>query len=165
MWISRMHTIINRSQLQTCIMAKNAGYSGTPLLQKLGIKSAMKILLINQPDNYFELLEINISHQLCTKNETPDLIHLFVKNNKEFEVEMKKLQLVCKKNPAIIIWTLWYKKSALRQSRGELSTDITEDTIRNYALKNGLVDIKVCAFSDIWSALKLVVPVVKRIKS
>ena len=53
-----------------------AGYSGTPLLKKLGIKPGMKILLLNEPPDYFELLEINISDQLCTKNETPDLVHL-----------------------------------------------------------------------------------------
>ena len=101
-------------------------------------------------------LEANISDQLCKKNETPDLVHLFVKNNKEFEAEMKKLKPVCKKNPAITIWVSWYKKSA------KIPTDITEDTIRNYALKNDLVDVKVCAVSDIWSGLKLVVPLAKR---
>jgi hypothetical protein len=135
-----------------------AGYSGTPLLKKLGINPAMKILLSNEPDNYFELLETNISNQVCSKNETPDLIHLFVKTNKEFESQMKKLESFCKKNPAIIIWVSWYKKSA------KIATDITEDTIRNYALRNELVDIKVCAVSDIWSGLKLVVPVAKRSK-
>ena len=88
------------------------GYSGTPLLQKLGIKPAMKILLINQPDNYFEWLETNINDQLCRKDETPDLIHLFVKNNKEFEEQMKKLKSFFKTKPAIIIWVSWYKKTA-----------------------------------------------------
>jgi len=135
-----------------------AGYSGTPLLKKLGIKPEMKILLLNEPDNYFDLLEINISDQLCRKNETPELVHLFVKSNKEFETQMKKLESFCKNNPAIIIWVSWYKKSA------KISTDITEDTIRNYALKNDLVDVKVCAVSDIWSGLKLVVPLAKRTK-
>jgi len=135
-----------------------AGYSGTPLLKKLGINPDMKILLLNEPANYADLLETNISDQLCQKNETPDLVHLFVTNNKIFEGAMKKLQLVCKKNSAIIIWVSWYKKSA------GISTDITEDTIRNYALKNGLVDVKVCAVSDIWSGLKLVVPLAKRNK-
>ena len=87
---------------------------------------------------------------------TPDIVHLFVKNIKEFEAEMKKLKPVCKQNPNITIWVSWYKKAA------KIPTDITEDTIRNYALKNDLVDVKVCAVSDIWSGLKLVVPVAKR---
>ena len=132
------------------------GYSGTPLIKKLGIKPGMKVMLINKPVNYFELLEMNISDQLCKKNEVPDLIHLFVKTNKEFENEMKQLKTICKKNPKVAIWVSWYKKSA------GIPTDLTEDVIRNYALKNDLVDVKVCAVSDIWSGLKLVVPLSKR---
>ncbi|MDZ4809802.1 MAG: hypothetical protein SGI96_16295 [Bacteroidota bacterium] len=63
------------------------GYSGTPLLKKPGIQNGMKLLLINQPDNYYSLLDANISDQLCRQNEVPDLIaigfvHLFVKNFK-----------------------------------------------------------------------------------
>ena len=133
-----------------------SGYSGTPLLNKLGIKPGLKILLLYKPPDYFELLEADITEQLCTQNETPDFIHLFVTKNKVFEAEMKKLQPFCRKNPAIVIWVSWYKKSA------KIPTDITEDTIRNYALKNNLVDVKVCAVSDIWSGLKLVVPLSKR---
>jgi hypothetical protein len=79
-----------------------------------------------------------------------------------FEAEMKKLKPVYKKNPNISIWVSWYKKTALRQVQGKLTMDITEDMIRNYALKKDLVDVKVCAVSDIWSGLKLVVPVAKR---
>jgi len=122
------------------------------LLNKLGIKPSMKISLVNRPDDYYDLLETDISEQLCKKNETPDFIHLFVKNEKEFESEMKKLKPVIKQNKEVIIWVSWYKKAA------KIPTDITEDTVRNYALKNELVDIKVCAVSDIWSGLKLVVP-------
>lgn len=133
-----------------------AGYSGTPLIKKLGIKPESSVLLINEPADYFTLLETDISDQLSKKNKTPDFIHLFVKNNKEFEAEMKKLKAVCKKNPNITIWVSWYKKTA------KIPTDITEDVIRNYALKNDLVDVKVCAVSEIWSGLKLVVPVSKR---
>lgn len=135
-----------------------AGYSGTPLIKKLGIKPDAKLMLVNEPDNYFDLLETNIRDQLSAKNETPDFVHLFATNNKNFEAAMKKLQAVCKKNPSIIIWVSWYKKSA------NIATDITEDIIRNYALKNDLVDVKVCAVSDIWSGLKLVVPLAKRTK-
>ena len=132
------------------------GYSGTPLIKKLGIKPEMKVLLINQPTNYYDLLETNISDQLCKKNEVADFVHLFVKSEKEFINEMKKLKPVCKKNTAIIIWVSWYKKSA------KIATDVTEDTIRNYALQNDLVDVKVCAVSEVWSGLKLVVPLKKR---
>jgi len=133
-----------------------AGYSGTPLIKKLGIKPEMKVLIINKPGDYYKLLEVDISDQSCKSNETPDFIHLFVKSVKEFESEMKALKSVYKKNSTVIIWVSWYKKAA------KIPTDITEDTIRNYALKNDLVDVKVCAVSDIWSGLKLVVPVAKR---
>jgi hypothetical protein len=133
-----------------------AGYSGTPLLKKLGIKPEMKLLLINQPDDYYKLVEVNLDEQLCNKNETPDLIHLFVQYQKEFLAEMKKMKSLIKKNTSITIWISWYKKAA------KIETDITEDVIRNYALQNDLVDVKVCAVSDIWSGLKLVVPVAKR---
>ena len=87
-----------------------AGYSGTPLLQKLGIKSAMKILLINQPDNYFDWLETNITDQLCRKDETPDLVHLFVKNIKEFEEQMKKLKSFFKTNQLLLFGCHGIKK-------------------------------------------------------
>jgi hypothetical protein len=133
-----------------------AGYSGTPLLKKLGIKPEMKVMLIQQPDDYYQLLELNISEQLCRKGQTPDIIHLFVKNNSAFENEMKNLKPVIKLNTSVAIWISWYKKSA------KIPTDITEDTIRNYALKNDLVDVKVCAVSEVWSGLKLVVPLAKR---
>src|SRR6266446_3096654 len=110
-----------------------AGYSGTPLLKKLGIKPEHNLLLINQPDNYFYLLDADVRDQICRKNETPDFIHLFVKNNKEFESEMKKLKSVIKKNTKLTLWISWYKKSA------GIATDVTEDIIRRYALKNNLV--------------------------
>jgi hypothetical protein len=132
------------------------GYSGTPLIKKLGILPVMHVLLINEPPDYFDFLETDINDQLIKKSGLPDLVHLFAVQAKEFEKEMKKLKPLYKKNPSLIIWVSWYKKSS------KMSTDITEDTIRNYALKNDLVDVKVCAVSDLWSGLKLVVPLAKR---
>ena len=69
---------------------------------------------------------------------------------------MKKLIAVIRKNSKIIIWVSWYKKAS------KIQTDVTEDVIRGYALKHNLVDVKVCAVSEIWSGLKLVVPLAKR---
>src|SRR5262245_41294041 len=103
-----------------------AGYSGTPLIKKLGIQPTSAVMVVNQPPGYFDLLETDISDQYVTKNQTPDLIHLFVRNNKEFETAMKKIKPICKKNTAITIWISWYKKSS------KIPTDITEDIIRNY---------------------------------
>ena len=128
------------------------GYSGTALIKKLGIKEDMKLLVIHPPINYFELLEKDISSQYCKKNELPALIHLFATSYASFEKDMWALQPMWKKNTAVTIWVSWYKKSS------GMATDITEDNIRHYALANGLVDVKVCAVSDWWSALKLVVP-------
>lgn len=133
-----------------------SGYSGTPLLKKLGISETSKIALVNAPSNYFDLLEKDVKKQIAKSHEMIDLVHLFVKSNKDFESEMRKLAPLTKANPSIVIWVSWYKKAA------GIPTDITEDTIRNYALANNLVDIKVCAVSDIWSGLKLVVPKSKR---
>jgi len=133
-----------------------AGYSRTPLLKKLGIKAETVLLVLHAPDNYFTLLEKDISTQLCPRDGRPDMIHLFAKSKAIFEKEMKKLKPFWKAIPAISIWVSWYKKSS------GIATDITETDIRNYALQNGLVDVKVCAVSEQWSGLKLVVPLAKR---
>ncbi len=133
-----------------------AGYSGTPLFQKLGIKPEMKILTLNPPQNYFQLLQSDISGQYVSPNEIPDFIHLFAETNTIFKNEMKKVLRISKKKSSVMIWVSWYKKTS------GMATDLTEDLIRNFALENGLVDIKVCAVSNEWSGLKLVVPVSKR---
>jgi hypothetical protein len=70
---------------------------------------------------------------------------------------MKKIQPIITKNKNINIWVSWYKKSS------GITTNLTEDVIRNFALKNDLVDVKVCAVSDVWSGLKLVLPISKRV--
>ena len=139
-----------------------AGYSGTPVLKKLGIKPSMKLHLINQPDDYYDLVEMNLESQCCKKNEIVDFVHLFVTYKKDFEKEMKKLKSLIKKNTSIIIWVSWFKKAAIQQAQGKIETDMNEEIIRSYALQNDLVDVKVCAVSEQWSGLKLVVPVAKR---
>ncbi|THU41050.1 DUF3052 domain-containing protein [Niastella caeni] len=136
-----------------------AGYSGTPLIKKLGIMPSMKVLLINAPADYFNWLHTDIRSQLAAPADVPDLVHAFVTSTAAFVAVFKKLIPVYKANPTVIIWFSWYKKSA------GFATDITEDTIRNYALQHDLVDIKVCAVSDQWSGLKLVVRKEKRVVS
>lgn len=133
-----------------------AGYSGTPLIKKLGVKAGWKLRVIGAPDGYFDWLEADISGQLCPARDVPDWVHLFAPNRRDFEREMKNLAPVWRKNPAVVIWVSWYKKSS------GLATDLTEDVIRGYALAHGLVDIKVCAVSEQWSGLKLVVSLNKR---
>ncbi len=132
----------------------NAGYSNTPLVKKLGITDFQKILLIHELADYYDLNGRDLTSQLCKKGEYPDFIHLFILNRKGLEKEMT---LILKKiKSTTVIWVSWYKKSS------GLKTDVTEDVIRNWALSNGLVDVKVCAVSDAWSGLKLVVPLKMR---
>lgn len=133
-----------------------AGYSGTPLLKKLGIGPATRLLVLYAPDDYAEIVETDLSEQFVTVKQNPDMIHLFARDEKEFIKGMKVVLPVCKKNTSVAVWVSWYKKAA------KIPTDITEDSIRNFALANDLVDVKVCAVSEIWSGLKLVVPLAKR---
>jgi len=135
-----------------------AGYSGTPLLKKLGIKDGMKLRLLYPPADYSVLLDKDISEQLCEKPIVPDFVHLFAADTRTFTREMKSLQADWQKNTSLIIWVSWYKKSS------GIKSDLTEDIIRGYALAHGLVDVKVCAVSDAWSGLKLVVPLSERRK-
>ena len=88
------------------------------------------------------------------KNEMPDFVHLFAKDNKAFETGLQKILTQIK--PDTMIWVSWYKKGS------GIPADLNEDIIRNYALQHNLVDIKVCAVNEDWSGLKLVVPVAKR---
>ncbi|HEX8331074.1 MAG TPA: hypothetical protein VF622_00560 [Segetibacter sp.] len=137
----------------------NAGYSGTPLARKLGIKEGFKIRVVNQPQYYFELFDDfpeNVSIK-TDKRSKKNLIHYFTKEAFELIENINLLKREIELNGTI--WVSWPKKAS------KIATDITEDTVRNIALKNGLVDIKVCAVDEIWSGLKLVIPVKDRIAS
>ena len=130
-----------------------AGYSGTPLAKKLGIKEGAIVKLINQPDYYFDLFE-DLPDDIDLSNETGKLkgvIHFFVKESAQLTKQLPILKKEIEQNG--MIWVSWPKKAS------KVPTDITEDTIRNFALSIGLVDIKVCAVDEIWSGLKLVIPV------
>ncbi len=130
------------------------GYSATPLIRKLGLTPEMKVLLIDPPVNYYELLGMDLSKQKVVDNEKPDFVHLFVNSRSVLESILTKLNSQIK--PTTIIWISWYKKSA------KIPTEITEDVIREIALKSIFVDVKVCAVTDVWSGLKLVVRKEKR---
>jgi hypothetical protein len=158
-WITAIQLRINPGKFtifKTDALMPVAGYSGTPLLKKLGIKEGWKMRLIGAPADYFDLLEADLSGQVCMAREVPDFVHLFAATHKDFEKEMPAVLRAAARNPQLVVWVSWYKKSSGK------ATDLTETLIRNYALANGLVDIKVCAVSEDWSGLKLVVPVKKR---
>jgi len=137
---------------------KTTGYSGTPLAKKLGVKENHLIKLINIPDYYFNLFsDFPKEVRIATKEKSNiDFIHYFSTTEAALtkDIPTLKKQLVADG----MIWISWCKKSA------KIPSDITEDIIRDLALKNGLVDIKVCAIDEVWSGLKLVIPVKDRKK-
>jgi len=133
-----------------------AGYSGTPLLKKLGIKPATCVFVLQPPASYFDWLaplpkDVKVMDSL--KGEI-DFIHLFVKESKTFKKEFVRCMKHLKKDG--MMWISWPKKSA------KVPTDLDENVIRDFGLEQGLVDVKVCAVDDIWSGLKFVVRVKDR---
>lgn len=137
---------------------KTTGYSGTPLAKKLGIKEGFKIRLVDQPDYYFDLFtDLPETLSMMKDKETKkNLIHYFTKSAAALRRDIVALRNEIEPNG--MIWISWPKKAS------KITTDITEDTIRELALTNGLVDIKVCAVDEVWSGLKLVIPVKDRSK-
>lgn len=128
-----------------------AGYSGTPLAQKLGLKPGMDVALINPPTNYRKLLgpaaqALNFSDSAGNHAE---FVHLFVTKRSDLERTIRQLRKKVADTAAV--WVSWPKKSA------GVQTDVTEDVIRAVALPLGFVDVKVCAVDETWSGLKLMV--------
>lgn len=130
---------------------KMAGYSKTPLSKKLGIKPDFLIHLINEPDNYYELVSPLPEKVTVVKGLSSelDMIHLFTKERDELETQIPILMQKIKQ--AGMIWVSWPKKSS------KVPTDVTEDVIREVILPLGLVDVKVCAIDATWSGLKVVI--------
>lgn len=127
------------------------GYSGTPLAAKLGIKEDMHVLVAGAPRDYRRLVAplprgVKIAARL---SRHVDLVHLFT--TKRTELARRLAAYRARLEPTAIVWVSWPKRSA------RAPTDITEDTIRDVALPLGFVDVKVCAVTDVWSGLKLVV--------
>ena len=129
-----------------------AGYSGTPLAKKLGLKPGTKLYVIAAPKDYAALLApLPADVSILTKppKAGADIVHLFAESEGAFQAALPKARQTMKTDGAI--WVSWYKKAA------KIPTDLTEDTIRAQALQTDLVDVKVCAVSEIWSGLKLVI--------
>jgi hypothetical protein len=132
-----------------------AGYSGTPLAKKLGIKEGFSVILFHQPEYYFSLFtDFPPNVEFVDNGSKVDLIHYFTTEEEKLLGDINKLKKRIKLNG--MIWISWPKKSS------KVVTDINEDVIRKAALKNGLVDVKVCAVDEIWSGLKLVIPLKDR---
>jgi len=126
------------------------GYSGTPLPAKLGIKPGALVCALNAPGNYAALLgRLPQGAEISTKlSPKADVVHLFTARKAELTKALKAYR--AKLRPAAAIWISWPKKAS------RVPTDLTEDTIRAIALPLGLVDVKVCAVSEVWSGLRLV---------
>jgi Protein of unknown function (DUF3052) len=128
-----------------------AGYSGTPLSRKLGIKEGQLMLLLGQPADYEASLHplpvgVTFTNQA---QSTVDLAQVFVTRKDELAEHLSALRKKLK--PEAVLWISWPKKSS------KVPSTVTEDTIRELALPLGWVDVKVCAVSEVWSGLKLVV--------
>ena len=128
-----------------------AGYSGTPLVRKLGIRPNERIIALNPPNHYAALLEDLPEGAAITNRLTRDamFVHVFVTERADLERRLAALRT--KLADAGILWVSWPKKSA------KVPTDITEDIIRAVALPLGFVDVKVCAVDEKWSGLKLMI--------
>ncbi len=128
-----------------------AGYSGTPLAKKLGIKPGSRVLVRGAPADYDALLAPLPEGATVSSRLRPpvDIIHLFTKSRSDLESFLERAPQ--RIHPDGALWISWPKKAS------GVPTDVAEDTIRSLALPKNLVDIKVCAVDDTWSGLKLVI--------
>jgi hypothetical protein len=126
------------------------GYSGTPLLKKLGIKPGARVLLVNAPADYLARLGplpagVTV---LIAPEDVLDFVQLFSRESAEVTVWLPRLKAALA--PAGAIWISWPKRAA------RIPTDLSENVIRDLGLRHGLVDVKVCAVDESWSGLKFV---------
>jgi hypothetical protein len=127
-----------------------AGYSATPLIKKLGIKSGMKISIVNAPEDFWEEIadmpEVKSSEK---PSKEMDFILYFTDSKKGYEKNFPKLAKTLVPNG--MLWIGWPKRAS------KIPTDLNENIIRDFGLTNGLVDVKVCAITEKWSGLKFVI--------
>jgi hypothetical protein len=130
-----------------------AGYSGTPLPRKLGIGDDDEVALIGAPDGFEETLgllpEVSSLHTDLADDARYDVIVYFVTERAELVDDLPRLR--ARMAPACGLWVAWPKRAS------RLPTDMSDQVVRDVALPTGLVDNKVCAIDDVWSALRLVI--------
>ncbi len=137
----------------------SAGYSGTPLVKKLGIKDGFRIALVGAPDGFrteLEGLPDNVSFVTSVKGQL-DFVLFFVKTRSELMRNFSRLASALK--PAGMLWVAWPKKAS------GVATDLSDGVVREIGLDGGLVDVKVCAVNEVWSGLKFVIRVKDRPKA
>ena len=132
------------------------GYSGTPLAKKLGIKDGFRIVLLDVPGDVRAELRGALEKCRIVKlvRGALDFVFLFAKSRAG--LERKVMTAARALAPAGMLWIAWPKKSS------GVSTDLDGNIVRETGLGAGLVDIKVCAVTDVWSGLKFVIPVKDR---
>jgi hypothetical protein len=128
----------------------SAGYSGTPLPQKLGIKAGMTLHVVDAPMDYGALIApMGKKVAFATRlSKDVELLHAFVTTRDRLEDVLDRARAGLGSDA--IVWVSWPKKA------GSLASEVTEDTVRDMALPLGFVDVKVCAVDNTWSGLKLV---------
>jgi hypothetical protein len=128
-----------------------AGYSGAPLVRKLGIKEGQRLAFPSAPDGFRQLLG-ELPDRVTVKSRATgplDVIVFFTKSRAELERRLPALRRAV--DPAAGLWIAWPKRSS------GVETDMTEDVARELGLANRLVDNKVCAIDEVWSGLRLVI--------
>ena len=126
-----------------------AGYSGTPLVKKLGIKPASNIAFVNAPSGFAKELDLpsNVTVNSRSRKQL-DFVHLFVKSEKELQTKFS--EYAKRLEASGMLWVSWPKRSS------GVMTDVSEGTVRAIGLAAGLVDVKICAVDEVWSGLKFV---------
>ena len=134
-------------------MAPDAGYSGTPLPRKLGIKPGDEVAVLGGPASVAGALSglpgVGPPRRDLSGSDPLDVIVFFVTWRAELETRLASLRE--RMAPACGLWIAWPKRAA------RVPTDMTEDVVRDVALPTGLVDNKVCAIDEVWSGLRLVI--------
>ena len=136
-----------------------AGYSGTPLVKKLGIKPGFRLVVRSAPADYWDLLgqlpdDVTVVQRASSK--PLDFVHVFAKRRSDLDKAVKKYKGLIA--PTGMIWVSWPKKSS------GVATEIDESVVRRTGLGAGLVDVKICAVDETWSGLKFVIRVKDRKK-
>lgn len=141
----------SRPKSERCHTSAVAGYSGTPLPKKLGIKPFARVAFVDAPDGFEQTLgELPDAVEIRTRPRGPlDVIVFFTASAAELRRRFD--QLAAALDPAGALWVAWPKRSS------GVETDLTENVVRDVALPKGLVDNKVCAIDATWSGLRLVI--------
>jgi len=135
-----------------------AGYSGTPLAKKLGIKDGFRVQFVGAPSEVLAELKPTLAGcEVVRDGKAPlDFVQVFTRSKTELAKEFKRITRQL--GPAGMLWVSWPKKSS------GVTTDLDENVVREIGLAAGLVDVKVCAVTEVWSGLKFVRRVKDRVK-